>query len=336
MKPILFVDLDETLIGTDILREQLIRAFAIAPWTTFKMVLQQKFRPERIKEAMAQQVDVDPATLPYNVEVLNLIDQAKKEGRLVVLATATHESIAHRIAQHLGVFDAVLATTNTYNCKGQKKLALMQEYARGRPFDYVGDSRADIIIFKEAHTAYIVGKLPYKNPHHRMRRPLVLLSFLKAIRPYQWTKNGLIFLPLLTSHQLTGTTIMKSAIGFICFSLAASAIYIINDMVDVEDDRHHLQKKDRPFAKGTLTIDEGIWFSSLLLGVATLASFVLLPVGLWVLCSYIILTFLYSFSFKTQPILNVFCLGTLYALCIFYGQVIIPISDDFAGILGPR
>lgn len=322
MKPVLFVDLDESLIKTDIMREQLVRSFALSFWATLKILFQQKFRPERVKAALADRVDIDPATLPYNADVLALIQKAKKEGRRVVLATATHEHVAHKIAQHLGIFDAVLATTDTHNCKGAKKLAEMQDFAKGQPFDYVGDSRADLKIFKVTQTPYIVGSLPYAQPHQRIGRPSPFKPFLKAIRPHQWAKNGLIFLPLLTSHHITGLTVMTGVLGFVCFSLAASAIYLINDMVDVEDDRHHLQKKNRPFAKGDLTVDEGVWLSLALLTTSVLVSFLCAPSGLWVLESYIALTFLYSFSLKSQPILDVFCLSTLYAVRVLYGQVI--------------
>lgn len=322
MKPILFVDLDESLIKTDILREQLLRSFALSPWATMKMLFQQRFRPERIKAAVAEQVSIDPATLPYHAEVLDLIHQAKKEGRLVVLATATHESIAQKIADYLGVFDAVLATTDTHNCKGAKKLARMQAFAAGRPFDYVGDSRADLTIFEHARMPCIVGKLAYSQPHRRISRPSILKPFLRAIRPHQWAKNGLIFLPLLTSHRMSWLTVLMGVVGFICFSLAASAIYLINDMVDVEDDRHHPRKKNRPFAKGDLTVDEGIGLSFTLLAITVLLSCLWAPAGLWVLGSYIALTFLYSFSLKTRAVLDVFCLSTLYAIRVLYGQVI--------------
>jgi 4-hydroxybenzoate polyprenyltransferase/phosphoserine phosphatase len=322
MKPILFVDLDESLIKTDILREQLLRSFAISPWKTLKLLFGSRFRPERIKAAMADKVDIDPATLPYNAEVLALIHQAKNEGRLVVLATATHDHVARKIAKYLGVFDAVLATTDTHNCKGAKKLKAMQNFAAGRPFDYVGDSRADLKIFKFTQTPYIVGGLAYSQPHQRISRPSIAKPLLKAMRPHQWAKNSLIFLPLLTSHRFTWQTILTSVFGFVCFSLAASSIYLINDMVDVEDDRHHPEKKKRPFAKGDLTIDEGICLSFSLLATTIFLSYCWLPAGLWVLGSYIAITFLYSFSLKTRPILDVFCLSTLYAIRVFYGQVI--------------
>jgi phosphoserine phosphatase len=169
MKPILFVDLDESLIKIDILRTQLARSFAMSPWGTIKMFLRAKFRPERIKAVVTPQVDIDPATLPYNVHVLALIREAKGQGRTIVLATAAYHTIAQKVADYLGVFDAVLATTDTYNCKGMKKLLVMQEFAAGQPFDYVGDSRADLKIFEYTQTAYIVGDLKYSGNHHRIR-----------------------------------------------------------------------------------------------------------------------------------------------------------------------
>jgi 4-hydroxybenzoate polyprenyltransferase len=322
MKPILFVDLDESLIKTDVFREQFIRLLAISPWKTIKLLFKEKFSPERSKAAIASEVDIDPATLPYNQDVLNLIHQARKDKRTVVLATATHEKVAKKIAKHLGVFDDIIATTDHYNCKGRHKLKKMQEYAQGKPFDYVGDSRADLAIFKECQTAYIVGSLRYSSPHKVIARPSILQPFFKAIRPHQWAKNLLIFLPILTSHKIMGQTLLTGVFGFITFSMAASAIYLINDMVDVEDDRHHPNKKNRPFARGDLTVDEGLWLSCILLITAIILSFVWLPMSLWVLMSYIALTFLYTFSLKAQPVLDVFCLSTLYAIRVLYGQVI--------------
>lgn len=168
MKPILFVDLDESLIKVDILRGQLAQSFSTAPWKTVKMMFRANFRPERIKAAITPQIDIDPATLPYNDNVIALIREAKGQGRQVVLATAAYHTVAQKVADYLGVFDAVLATTDIYNCKGVKKLIVMQEFAAGRPFDYVGDSRADLKIFKYTQTAYIVGNLKYSGKHERV------------------------------------------------------------------------------------------------------------------------------------------------------------------------
>jgi beta-phosphoglucomutase-like phosphatase (HAD superfamily) len=117
MKPILFVDLDESLIKTDILREQLIRSFAISPWKTLKLLFRKKFQPAPVKAAIAAEIETDPSTLPYNDDVLALIHQARKDKREIVLATATHEKVAKKIAKYLGVFDAVLASTATHNSK---------------------------------------------------------------------------------------------------------------------------------------------------------------------------------------------------------------------------
>jgi phosphoserine phosphatase len=320
--PILFVDLDESLIRTDILREQLTRSFATSPWQTLKMLFQEGFKPERVKNRVADKIEIDPATLPYNQDVLALIHQAKKQGRLIVLATATHKIVAKKIAEYLGVFDDVLATTPSHNCKGANKLAAMKDFSQGTPFDYVGDSRADLKIFSHTQTAYIVGNLPYKGTHQRFQKPNKLKAFIKALRCHQWAKNTLIFLPLLTSHHLSQSYIVTAILGFITFSLAASGIYIINGMVDVEDDRHHPSKKNRPFAKGDMTIDEGIQSSFFLLLGSLLTTWYIIPEGLWVLGTYILLTFIYSFSLKTKPIADVFCLTTLYTLRVFYGQTI--------------
>lgn len=334
MKSILFVDLDESLIKTDILREQLVRSFGTAPLATLKMLFQQAFRPERIKAAIAPQVIIDPATLPYNQTVLDLIHTAKREGRLVILATATHEHVACQIAKYLGVFDAVLATTDTYNCKGQKKLVKMEEFAAGRPFDYVGDSKADRSIFPHTQTAYIVGNLTYPNPHQRIPRSPRFLAFLKAMRPSQWGENVLIFGPLIQSllqhRDNTWFSVLLSLSGFFCLSLATSAIAVLKGMQTVEDDRHHPQRMHHPFAIGTLTIDEGAQMSLTLFVTPFLLTWLCFPTSLWILSTCVILKIVQAFSLKNRSNWNVFNLSVSLTCPILYGQIICGMPPSWA------
>lgn len=317
-----------SLINTDIFHEQLIRSLATHPFKTLALLFKHKLKPAPVKAEFAKRVEIDPETLPFDKYVLKLIEQAKAEGREVILATATHQLVADKIAAHLGCFDAVLATTDTHNCKSAEKLKMIQDYARGRPFDYVGDSSADCIIFEEAETAYVVGDLSYTKPHQRLKKSVHFRPLMKAMRPHQWAKNLLIFLPLLVSHNLVFSSYLAAFIGFICFSLTASAVYLINDMVDVEDDRHHQQKRKRPFAAGQITLPQGGLLALLLLAISFGVSAFLLKEGLIVLALYLVLTFLYSFSFKTKPILDVFCLSTLYAIRLVYGHVITEIAPS--------
>jgi 4-hydroxybenzoate polyprenyltransferase len=287
-----------------------------------KMLFQEGFSIPKLKSIVAREESVDPATLPYNQVVLDLIHSKKRDGYTIILATAASSQVAQGVCNHLGVFDDVLSSTEDLNCKGASKLRLIQEYSQDRHFEYVGDSQADIQIFNASSGAYIVGSLPYPHSHVRIPGTRNSLGFIKAMRPHQWAKNTLIFLPLITSHLVTYQTIGTACLGFLLFSLTASAIYIINDMVDIEDDRHNDHKKNRPFANGNIKISQGIGLSLILLLVSVGLSYSLLPGSVGLICVYIGLTILYSFFLKQQPIIDVFCLCSLYTLRAYYGQVI--------------
>ena len=307
---------------TDVFHEQFFRYLLLSPIKALRLIFRSKLSPETIKSSLSDLVDTDATTLPYNKEVMKQIEQAKDAGYKIVLATAAHEKIAGKVAQYLGVFDDVIATTDTYNCKGLNKLKKMQEYAQGNPFEYIGDSQADIAIFNQAKKSYVVGSLNYDNAVRIKGRPPIPKSILKAMRPHQWAKNSLIFLPLLTSHTFNASEVLISLFGFVCFSLAASAVYIINDMLDIEDDRRHFSKRNRPFAKGMLSIKQGIFISGILFLATLFLSYILLYHGIVVLCVYIALTFFYSSYLKSQPMMDVFCLSLLYSIRVFYGHVI--------------
>lgn len=322
MQKILFVDLDHSLIRTDIFQEQFFRSLITHPLKTLCAIFKNKFKPAPCKATLLGLVKIDPQTLPYTQKVLSYIEAAKARGEKVVLATATHQKMAEKIADYLGLFDAVLATTDTFNCKGEHKLKAMQDYAKGAPFTYVGDSSADVIIFKAAEKAVIVGGLHYNGFHERIRLESPLIPFFQSLRVHQWAKNLLIFLPLLVSHSLMISSYLTVLSGFVVFSLAASSMYLLNDVADIEDDRHHPYKKNRPLPRGAITLKQSLLGALLLLGLSLGLTSFLFREALNVLLIYLILTLLYSFVFKTKPVLDVFCLSLLYALRLVFGCVL--------------
>lgn len=160
---VLFVDLDGTLVATDVLREALGLAIKRKPWTVMVMPLWLLRGRAGFKRAVAQHVQPDPKRLPYRADVLTLIDRHKSEGCIVVLATANDRVWAQAIADHLGVFDEVIASDGQDNLKGRAKLVALQAYCRQNgfaTFAYVGDSSADIPIWDQAAMSYVVCPSP--------------------------------------------------------------------------------------------------------------------------------------------------------------------------------
>ncbi|WP_411235060.1 UbiA family prenyltransferase [Marivita sp. S0852] len=326
----LFVDLDGTLIAGDVAEESLARA--TRDWTAFSKAAKAYLSGglSGLKRALADSTPPDVTHLPYRTEVVEYIRKAKSEGRRVVLATAADKTIADAVADHLGLFDAVLATEPGHNLKGAAKLRAIQEMANG-PFEYLGDSSADIPIWNAAErSGFVAPTAPAKQQMDRdpdavslyVERAVPLkTALLKAMRPHQWAKNVLVFVPILFAHAYGDASVMLAGVfAFVCFSLCASGVYLINDIIDIEADRKHATKRNRPFAAGHLSIRKGLLAAGVLLGGSIIAAFVLINVifGL-VLAAYVVLTTAYTFCLKRYSTVDVVALSLLYTWRILAG-----------------
>ncbi len=326
----LCVDLDGTLIRTDLLWESLLTLVKCSPASVFWIPFWLLHGRAYLKDQIARRVQIDVTSLPYNRDVIDYLRKERQGGRKLVLATASHEDFARKIATHLGLFDGgVLGTTAALNLKGPAKLKVLQERYGSRGFDYIGDASADLPVWAHANQALVVTDSPslvgrvkevalVGHVFDRRRNRLRILY--KALRVHQWAKNVLILVPLIASHHLTDVSLSLAAIvAFVSFSLCASAIYILNDCLDLEADRRHPKKQHRPFASGELSIGAGLAMS---LGCLT-ASFTLaamLPhTFLIVLGGYLALTTAYSLYLKSFVLVDVIVLAQLYTLRVYAG-----------------
>jgi 4-hydroxybenzoate polyprenyltransferase len=151
---------------------------------------------------------------------------------------------------------------------------------------------------------------------------------LKALRPHQWTKNLLIFIPLLASHQYgSPQNLIDGAIAFVAFGLTASSVYVLNDLLDVDHDRRHDRKRVRPFAAGHVSLLHGwlVFPLPAVLGFAV-AAFTLPVAFLGALSAYFILALAYSLLLKRVVIVDVLTLAVLYELRIFAGAALIGVA----------
>jgi 4-hydroxybenzoate polyprenyltransferase/phosphoserine phosphatase len=327
----LVLDLDGTTVLTDTLVENALRVLAEEPLALTALLPTALHSRAKFKHKVAAAHALDPATLVYNEAILSLAHAAKAEGRAVYLVTAADRMVAERVAAHLGFFDGVFASDGSKNLKAETKAALLVEKFGRQKFDYAGDSAADLPVWRQARRAYVVNAS--KNLIARARKDcgdVVVLGQKtpalqawrlvgRAMRLHQWAKNVLIFVPVLAAHRTDAATLWKAGCAFFAFSLCASAVYLLNDLVDLPHDRAHASKRRRPFASGALNLvmapplTAGLLFATLLLGLLLPAKF-LAMVGVYFIC-----TLTYSFLLKRQMVWDVVTLAGLYTIRVFAG-----------------
>ena len=325
-QPPLCVDLDGTLVATDTLWESFLILVRENVFVLFLLPFWLVKGKAYFKHQIAQRVTLPVETLPYREEVINFLKTQKSQGRYIVLATAAHQNIANGVATYLQLFDEVIASDKHSNMKSkQKRDTLQQKFG---DYDYIGDSSADLPILHTAQQKYLVSpsRLLRKNFSTApiFEAPKVTLkTWLRALRPHQWVKNTLLFVPLTLSHQLFHPEkLYPTLIGFAAFCLVASAGYILNDLLDLSADRSHLTKKERPFASGMLSIPQGLvlFVSLLFLGVSLAFWYVSFAFVSMVLL-YLVMTITYSFYLKRKMILDVMVLAGLYTHRLFAGGI---------------
>lgn len=325
----LVVDLDDTYLRTDMLFEGFWHGMGADPLGTARIVAQNFTNRSELKEKIARQDLVDLSVLPVDQDVRGLCMAARAEGREVVLASGTPQEILERIAAEDQVFDRVIGTEKGTNLTGQNKAErLVREFGEGG-FDYVGDTTKDIHVWSRARNAYLA------RPGTRMRARVAKAGIkaeevgtswawadlARGLRPQQWIKNILLFLPILAAHSFDTGSILSVLLGIIAFSAAASAIYIVNDLTDLSADRVHEKKKKRVFASGAVPIRKGMIFSVALGMLSLLIAAMMSWAMLVVICVYILTTLAYSLRLKRVRWVDVTTLGALYTLRVVAGAV---------------
>ncbi len=328
----LVLDLDGTVSRTDTLVESVLRLASHAPLTLLALlpVLLTAGRAA-FKRRVALAVHLDPASLVYNEDVLDLARAARAEGRAVVLVTAADRAVADAVAAHLDLFDQVHASDGTVNLKGAAKADFLVERFGSGGFDYAGDAVADLPVWREAARAYVVAPsdalarraaaaaADMRVLGTRAGRGAQLGTWVRALRVHQWTKNVLVFVPVFLAHRFDEATILRAGVAFVAFSLCASSVYLLNDLLDLPHDRQHANKRRRPFASGALSVNA----APALIAVSLLAGFsfaLLLPIRFMaMLAAYYACTLGYSLVMKRWPVWDIMMLAGLYTLRVIAG-----------------
>ena len=346
--PPLVVDLDDTLVSTDLLVESVMLLVRQQPLALFSLPLWLSHGKAWFKDRVAREVVPDVDTLPYHRALLAYLQEEKKQGRTLVLATASDRRIAEAVADRLGLFDSVYASDGRTNLSGEAKRRRLEQDFGVRGFDYAANGYRDIAVWQGARRAILVN--PTKGLAGRLRgsievekvleRPGSELSaLLEALRPHHWLKNILVFVPLAAAHRLYDPDLLwQGFLTFIAFSLCASSIYIINDLLDLPADRHHPHKQDRPMASGRLPLLYAMAAVPLMLVLAALIGFALHPLVAAILGSYVVLMVAYSQYLKDLAILDVMILASGYTLRILAGAAAVQIPPSpwliaFSGFL---
>jgi 4-hydroxybenzoate polyprenyltransferase len=335
----LCVDCDGTLLRTDLLHEAVFRLMKQSFFSLFLLPYWLLRGKAYMKARLADRVAIDAALLPYNEPVVDYLRTARDEGRHVVLATASHRKFAEAVARHLGVFGEIVATDKDMNLSGSNKAGLLVKMFGEKGFDYAGNSRTDLKVWRHAAGAVVVNaptslaneaaqlcKLVQTFPSG----PLRLGHYLKALRPHQWLKNVLIFLPLLAAHKITDWQLVINTVqAFLAYGLCASSVYLLNDLLDLPSDREHPRKRKRPFASGAVPISHGVLLIPLLLGGAIVMSASLPSLFLLVLGGYYLTTLAYSIWLKNKVLVDVITLAGLYTFRIIAGAAATAIAPSF-------
>jgi 4-hydroxybenzoate polyprenyltransferase len=283
-----------------------------------------------MKQQLAARVTLDPASLPYHAEFLPWLRKQKSSGRKLVLATASDLKLAQLVADHVSLFDEVLASDGKTNLRSGNKLKLLTEKFGERGFDYAGNSSADFAVWRGSHEAVVVNASPMVAKKaaacatiNRVFAPEAGLSrsFLRSLRPHQWVKNLIIFIPAVAAHKLgDAPLLLRDAWAFAAFCLCASGVYVINDLVDLDSDRQHPNKRNRPFASGNLPLPFGLVSGPLLLVAGVLLAAQLSWLFVEVTLAYVALTTAYSWWLKRVVLLDVFFLAGLYTMRLVAGS----------------
>jgi len=336
----LFVDLDGTLVKTDVFGEGLLSLTRRAPWKLLLLPVWFANGRSFAKAMVHRHSSIAVERLPYNTQLIEHLREGKARGRAIHLATAAHRSVARRVARHLNLFDSVIASDARSNIKGRRKLQKIASLQQGAPFAYAGDSSADRPLWDAAQQCIFVDAPAADVALAREKGKIEMvvatpnaswLGLLKALRPHQWVKNFLLVVPLLTAHlYLDGAAVADAFLAFSAFCMCASSLYVVNDLLDIEDDRLHPTKKSRPFAAGTASIGAGIALAPMLFLSGLALSLTLLP-GLFVaiLVAYCATSLTYSLWLKRISTVDVFALAGLYTVRVIAGAAAIGVASSY-------
>lgn len=325
-------DVDGTVLATDLLYESLLVAVKRQPWVVLLIPLWlirgKAFLKMRLAERAAT---LSFEHLPIHEDVVQYLKQRRDAGCRVVLASASHHSLVAGVARRIGGIDSIVASEQDFNCKGAAKATAIEKHIGSEPWSYLGDSSADFSVWRRAQhqvcvssSSVFLGRFRGEFPKGEVIQVAGASPYvwLRGIRVHQWLKNLLVFLPVALAHRwFDAAAVGASVLAAISFSLCASGVYVVNDLLDLEADRQHPRKRKRPCASGVWSIRSALLFVPVLF----ISAFVLAGAINWhfvvLLGLYLVLTTMYSLRFKALALVDIILLAMLYTIRIVGGGI---------------
>ena len=332
-QPTLYVDLDGTLIKTDLLLESILLLLKDNVFLAFLIPFWLIKGKANLKYQLAKRVQIPVELLPLNPEFYAYLEEEVESGRDIVLISASSQQLVRKVSDHLGLFIDAMGSDEEHNLKSRNKVTRIIQLNPVGGFIYAGNSSQDIPVWMEANEVILVNcnkslasGLPQESIRQFDHPKSIVRKFWQAMRPHQWLKNALIFLPLILSHQVDQLDLLLQAcLAFLSFSLVASSVYLLNDMLDLNSDRQHQSKRLRPLASGDLPLLYGFLGAPILLVLGFVVALLLPAQFISVLLGYWLLTTLYSFLLKGLYLVDVLTLASLYTWRIIAGSAAISV-----------
>lgn len=325
-------DVDGTVLATDLLYESLLHVIKRHPLTLcrvpFWLCRGRAFLKARLAERSSS---LNIASMPLHEDVVSYLKDQSSQGKRIVLASASHTTLVAKVAQRLGCVSSIVASTDSFNCKGSQKANAIRSHVGDVQWEYIGDSAADLKVWSQASSVVCVARSESFSRLVSKRFPgarsimvpgVARGTLLRALRVHQWMKNVLVFVPIVLAHQWWNRAGFLSATGAaIAFSLCASGVYVLNDLLDLESDRQHPRKRKRPCASGELPIITALLLVPVLFGSGFVVAGLVSGRFAIVLGLYLLLTTLYSFRLKALALVDIILLAILYTIRIVGGGV---------------
>jgi len=327
----LVVDLDGTLILTDMLHESTLKVVREKPWELLRIPFWLLNGKAHLKQQLATRYQFSPHLLPYNEKFLQWLKQQRTQGRYLVLCTASNQAIADSINQHLDLFDEVIGSDGTTNLKGNNKAEYLVKRFGNGGFDYAGNSEADMQIWQYARAAIAVNVSNdlRKRIESKFNTELVIpgkprnfRTWMQLVRAHQWLKNLLLFVPIIAAHQFSPIHIWVSLLmAFVAFNLCASSVYLTNDLLDLDSDRSHPRKRMRPFAAGSAPVSIGMSLAPAFFVISMMMAWAVEGKFFPFLVLYFTLSCAYSWGLKRIVLVDCVTLAMLYTVRIIAGAM---------------
>ena len=325
----LVLDVDGTLLRTDLLYESFWSALGHDFLATLRVVLTHWKRPELLKQAL---IDIDRHTvelLPVRDAISAMAREAQEEGRAVHLVSGSNQALIDDLAVSFSLPDDHYGSDTKRNLTGAAKAAFLKERFGSGGYDYAGNAKADLASWSEARKVIAV------NPDKSLMREIAALNkptetvadnwfmkdILREIRPHQWIKNALLFVPLLASQNFSSEAFFAVCLAAVAFSLGASSIYVLNDLLDLEADRSHPEKRFRPIASGDLPIPAAMRLSVFLALLAVCLALSVDRIVCLLTLTYMAGSLSYSLWLKKRRWLDLIALTGLFLMRLLTGAV---------------